>query len=68
MSEIGKVTAYDGRFGTIIDAHGKVDFKKKDIAFGEVHIGDYVEYRKETRDPDLIIARHIKILNNITRQ
>ena len=64
MKKVGKVLNYDGRFGTIISSGDKVSFSKEDLTSESVEKGDIVEYRLEEREPDLKIARFIKVLKS----
>ena len=64
MKKIGKVIQYDGHFGSIVNEKDIIEFADKDISPGNenVDIGDLVEFREEKRDPNLTLARNVKIL------
>lgn len=66
MKLIGKVTKYNGKFGTIVTKDDDiVDFDIDDISFNQdIKVDDVVEFRLETRIPDIKIARNIIIYNN----
>lgn len=67
MKLIGKVKEYNGKFGTIISNNETIDFDKKDLSFNnEVKTDDEVEFRLETRIPDIKLARNIKVINKKT--
>ena len=57
----GKVSTYNGKYGTIITSSiGIIDLEKNDISFNQIlNVGDIVEFRVETRFPDIKIARNI---------
>lgn len=62
MQSIGKIINYDGTFGTIQDQQDQIEFSKNDVLDNHIMIGDIVLFRKEKRDPNLILARYITVL------
>lgn len=61
----GKVEEYNGKFGTIVTQDGIVDFDVDDISFNQnINVGDIVEFRLETRIPNIKIARNIILLSD----
>jgi len=57
----GKISTYNGEYGTIItSSRGIIDFEKKDISLNQtLNVGDIVEFRVENRFPNIKIARNI---------
>ena len=66
MKLIGKVTKYNGKFGTIVTQDDDiVDFDFDDISFNQnINIDDVVEFRLETRIPNIKIARNIRLVSD----
>ena len=65
MKKIGKITKYNNEYGEITTANEIVDFSKKDISNEEsneetINIYDIVEFRLESKFPNIYIARNIK--------
>lgn len=61
----GKVEEYNGKFGMIVTQDGVVDFDVDDISFNQnINVGDIVEFRLETRIPNIKIARNIILLSD----
>ena len=55
-----KVTKYNDEYGEITTTNEVVDFSKKDISNNEViNLYDLVEFRLETKFPNIKIARNI---------
>ncbi len=67
MKLIGKINEYNGKYGTIITQNNEfVDFDFKDVSFNQnVSIGDIVEFRLETKFPNIKIARNINVISDI---
>ena len=67
MKLIGKINEYNGKYGTIITQNNEfVDFDFKDVSFNQnVSIGDTVEFRLETKFPNIKIARNINVISDI---
>lgn len=61
MRAIGKIIQFDGRYGIIVDQDEEVEFQIQDVLYSPVQVGDLVFFRKERREPDLILARYISI-------
>ena len=66
MKLIGKISDYNGKYGTIITQDNEfVDFDFKDISFNQnVNVGDVVEFRLEVRFPNIKIARNITVISD----
>lgn len=63
MKKLGIVTNYNGRYGLITTEEEIVDFDTLDLSFNEeISIGDLVEFRMETKLPNLKLARNIRII------
>lgn len=63
MKKLGIITNYNGRYGLIKTESEIVDFAIEDLSFNEdVSIGDLVEFRMETKLPNLNLARNIHIV------
>lgn len=65
MKLLGKITKYNGKFGTIKLANNEeIDFEYKDISFNQnININDIVEFRLEIKFPNIKIARNINVIN-----
>ena len=61
MKLLGKITKYNGKFGTIKLANNEeIDFEYKDISFNQnININDIVEFRL----PNIKIARNINVIH-----
>ena len=66
MKLIGIINSYNGKYGTIVTKNNEIiDFNTNDISFNQnIKIGDMVEFRLETRFPDIKIARNITVIPN----
>ena len=66
MKLIGKIKTYNGKYGTIVtEINEIIDFDFKDVSFKQIiNIGDIVEFRLETKFPNIKIARNIKIISD----
>ncbi len=66
MKKIGRIIKYNGIFGRIAEAEENdfVDFSKKDVRNQPVQVGDIVIYRKEEREPNLKLARYVKVYSS----
>lgn len=63
MKKLGIVTSYNGHYGLITTEEEIVDFDTLDLSFNEeISIGDLVEFRMETKLPNLKLARNIRII------
>lgn len=61
MKKIGKVTKFNGKYGEITTTEEAIDFSQKDISNNiPIHEGNIVEFRVETKFPNIKIARNIK--------
>lgn len=65
MKLLGKITKYNGKFGTIKLANNEeIDFEYKDISFNQnININDIVEFRLEIKFPNIKIARNINVIH-----
>lgn len=70
MKKIGKIDSYNGKYGTIVtDNNEIIDFDFKDISFKQkLNVGDIVEFRLETKFPNIKLARNITIASNISKK
>lgn len=60
MKTIGIINFYNGKYGTIINNDGIIDFECKDISLNQkIKIGDTVEFRVEIKFPNIKLARNI---------
>ncbi|MBQ9318686.1 MAG: hypothetical protein IJR82_03565 [Bacilli bacterium] len=66
MKLIGKITTYNGKYGTIITQDNElIDFDFKDISFNQnINEGDIVEFRLEIKFPNIKIARNINVISD----
>lgn len=66
MKLIGKITTYNGKYGTITTQDNEViDFDFKDISFNQnINEGDTVEFRLEVQFSDIKIARNINVISD----
>lgn len=65
MKLLGKITKYNGKFGTIKLANNEeIDFEYKDISFNpNININDIVEFKLEIKFPNIKIARNINVIH-----
>lgn len=63
MKKVGKIIAFDGHYGVILDDEGKVDFCYRDFSEGnQGEVFDLVLFRKEQREDDVQLAKNIKVI------
>lgn len=65
MKIIGKINFYNGKYGTIKKDEEIIDFESKDISLNQkVAVGDIVEFRIETKLPNIKLARNITVIDS----